>query len=697
MCSSIEPYRSNQSRLASSARAALLSAGSEGVERTLRLLEPAFGSTHRRGTVAVVAVDATGTVVHSLRDVTPTERSALQRLAEDLVDTIGVDPSQDLHETEVGTAAPIFAPDGHVVGVVATLLASCTRVQLGALSDAAGTIETEIRLRLTSQLLVAQLAADQIESAVESSLSSVVATTQESWTTVDVARTIAAHGETAIGATLVSLATIDGDSLRFVHGDGVADEVAQNWQVSPLNAPIPMAACVRSREPIVLPDIDSFDEWPMFRDTVDSLGIEGFMALPIVDPRGVVLAALGVGWAEPLPDTDVPVTVARLVSLTMEALTRAGEHEVAQDHAGTLESIVLPDRLPVAAGLDIHGRYLPPLFGQRVGGDVFDAWVRDDGAVAVLVADVTGHNLQATRTAAALRHSIGMLSLEMREPKDILAAVNRYVQNSEAIKLATCCYCVVDIQSATITIANAGHPQPRVRTADGSVSRVGPFGELLLGFGDDPYSQEVVAFGPGDALVMFTDGLIESRHADLLLAERRLDRQLAGVGGMTASEISAFLLGSLGKQRDDDVVVVTVRRPDGGRVAVETLSLGWSETEAFLSEARREIRDWFNEHTSDLGARTIDDAVLVATELLTNARAAATPSTSVELQCSLNDGRPEIAVSNVGEEFSHRPTMPAEGTPRGRGLAIVAKLADLSVESAEGLITVRAVLRSPQS
>ncbi len=617
----------------------------------------------------------------------------LRELGERLVDGAGDERGEDGIATSGGAAVPIYAPDGHVIGaVVAATSAGVSSDELGLLRDTAATIELDIQFRQMSRSFAAQIAADQVENAVESSLAEVATATSRSWTTADVARAVAMHGEAATGAAMVSLATIESESLRFHHGDGVSEDVARSWVVSPLSAPIPMAACVDTVEPIILRDRAAFDSWPVFRDAAIELEIESFMALPIVDPNGAVLASLGIGWSDPLEDGEISVTIARLVSITMQALRRATEHENAQDHMSVLESIVLPGRLPIAPGLEIHGRYQAPLFSQRVGGDLFDAWVRDDGAVALVIADVSGHNLLATRTTAALRHSIGMLSLEMREPSHILQAVNRYVQNSEASKLATCCYCVIDVANETMTIANAGHPQPRVRSSDGSVTAVGPVGEMLLGFGDDVYSQQTIPFLRGSSLVMFTDGLTDRRSADLLVAERTLDRQIAQTDGMTASEISALLLASLGDEREDDVAVMVVRRPDIESGERHSLMLRWPRAHVKLSEARAELRTWLDREDYVLGPTSLDDILLVATELLSNARTAAVPGSEVVLACDVRHGRVEISVRNEGAAFSHRPTMPIERSPRGRGLAIIASLADLSVDSVSDLVTVRAVM-----
>ncbi len=616
----------------------------------------------------------------------------MNRLAETLVDRIQGEDAVG-YVDNAGRAVPIFAPDGHALGAVVVLsVTPLSEHAVALVSDTASTIEDDVRLRDVSREFAGQLAADQIEEDVEASLASLTTATSRSVTTSDVARAIAMHGAHAIDATSLSLATLESGVLRFVHGEGVQEPIARSWVVTALDAPVPMAACLRQLQPVVLPDRASFDAWPEFRGAAVELGLQSFMAVPIVDRRGAALATIGLGWASPLDSTEVPAIVRRLASITAQALQRATQHETAQDHASVLQSIVLPERLPIAPGLEIHGGYLPPTFGQRVGGDLFDAWVRDDGAVAFVVADVAGHTLQATRTTATLRHSIGMLSFEMRHPREVLSAVDRYLQNSETSRLATCCYGVLDSTRQVLTIANAGHPQPRLRSITGEVRPVGPLGETLLGFGAGDYSEVSLQFDPGDSLVLFTDGLIERGSVDSRVAERSLERQLAEAGDITASELTAMLLADLQGDRDDDVVVMVVRRPSSADLDNDDLVITWTSEGVELAEARQKITSWVHA-TQTVANDYLDDMLLVATELLTNARAAATEGSSIELSCSASHDRVQVCVQNDGEVFSHRPLVPVENSPRGRGLAIVAAVADLSIDdSGDGSVTVRAVL-----
>lgn len=618
----------------------------------------------------------------------------ISELAERLLNAVHERDAREFLD-DLGAAVPLFAPDGHAVGAVVVLCQTPVPPDvLQLLRDAAAMIELDSRLSDTNRGFTAQLAAEQVQDELEASLASLAAATSRSVTMADVARAIVAHGAAAIDASLISLATIEAGNLRFVHGDGVHESVARNWVVSSGESPVPMAACIRLLQPVVLPDEKSFNAWPVFRDEAVLLGLQSFVALPIINREGVALASIGVGWESPLEGADIPLLVRRLVSISAQAMERANEHDSAQDHASALQSIVLPKRLPISHGLQVHGRYLPPTFGQRVGGDLFDSWVRDDGAAAFVVADVAGHTLQATRTAAALRHSIGVLSLEMRNPSAVLSAVDRYLKNAETTRLATCCYGLVDRTRETLTIANAGHPQPRLRGSDGDVRAVGPTGEVLLGFGSGDYSEITIPFPLGSTLVMFTDGLIERRSVDFRVSERSLDRQLADLGGMAASEVSAFLLADVQGTREDDVVVLVIRRLEQAS-ADGDLFRSWDWDRLELSQAREAIRAWVAEE-DNVSEETLDDILLVATELLSNARTAADEGSTIEIVCAAQRGRVEVAVTNSGPLFSHRPTMPADVSTRGRGLAIVAAIADLSLDDSQaGSVTVRALLNPP--
>lgn len=646
---------------------------------------------------ALCVVNASTVSVHTgTMELTSEASEAVSQCAVDIVDG---QVTETRHSSAVITA-PLLGSDAHVLGavvVVSTTNSDLHESLLVLVDDVVRSVELELRADEMSRSIAATRAAQQVKDDFDSSLAAVAAATNRSMRPREVVRAVARHGEAAAGASLISLGMVEGPQLQFFHGDGVPDIVANTWSIADLDTPVPMTIAASTGEAVVLADRARFAQWPVFEQAVEGLGLNAFMALPIYDSSDATIAVIGLGFTEPLLSSEIPTSIRRLLAVTGQALHRATELETAQNHAVLLESIVLPSQLPLSPDVELHGRYLPPLVNQRVGGDLFDAWVRNDGTTAVFVADVAGHTLAAARTTTRLRHSVGMLALEKRPPDEILEAVNAYVQNASSMHLATCCLCVVDPANNTVTIANAGHPQPILRSADGSVRPVGPVGQTLLGYGQTKYAKEVVEFESGDAIVMYTDGLIERRGATLTSGERWLENELSNTTALSAAEISALLISDLDSVRDDDIVVMVIQRsPKLVEPEATDLHATWTAEELSLSDARALVRSWLDTVGAQNNGIAVDDVMLVLTELLTNARRASPRSDSqIGLLCEAVGARVDVRVSNEGEGFAVRPTMPATDAARGRGLAISASLADLSVEDdGTGEIRVRASFTS---
>ncbi len=518
-------------------------------------------------------------------------------------------------------------------------------------------------------------------------LATLAAAVNRAWTVDAVAEAVGRHGTETLGAALISTALVEDGLLRFVHGIGVDGAVAEAWPTAPLSAPIPMAVAARDGRPVVLGSDEDFRAWPVFDEAVSSLSISSFVALPVRSRAGGTAAAvIGLGFAQPLASPEPSAHMQRLAELTEQGLDRAVGYQRARRHAQLLETIALPTQLPVVPDLEVGGRYLPPTVHQRVGGDLYDVISLDDRRVSFVIADASGHDLEASKAIARIRHAIGVLAFEETSPAQVLRAVDWYLKRSGKRTLVTCVCGFVDIESGELIMANAGHPQPRLIRRDGSVSAIGPLGDPLLGYGPSHYREDVVHLGVGDTFVAFTDGLIERRSESFVVSEARLDEQLATVRFRNAEDLALRLTERLPVERDDDVAVLAIRRPAESR----SMDVLWSAPAgtADLADVRETVRRWL-----DPAEVRLDDVLLVVTELVTNARTACDEDGIVVLRGQVVTG-PErsvvIEVENPGEPFSHVPDMPEPSEVRGRGLAMTALLSDLSVFSTGSGTVVRA-------
>jgi CheY-like chemotaxis protein len=229
------------------------------------------------------------------------------------------------------------------------------------------------------------------------------------------------------------------------------------------------------------------------------------------------------------------------------------EHDVAL----TLQRSLLPRRLPHVDGLELAVRYVPASERAEIGGDFYEA-VRLDGQLMVAVGDVGGHSLHAATVMAELRHATRAYVAEGHPPADVLDRLNGLMTALIPGEIATLCLLAIDIGTGNVRLANAGHPPP-VLTSSAGV-RVITGHSSLLGIRAQPPTEVQFALEPGDTLVLYTDGLIETRVETLDQSLARLTAAAATVEP-DLEEFASRLLADVGPAKArDDIAMVVVRR-----------------------------------------------------------------------------------------------------------------------------------------
>jgi PAS domain S-box-containing protein len=244
-----------------------------------------------------------------------------------------------------------------------------------------------------------------------------------------------------------------------------------------------------------------------------------------------------------------------------QALERSQEQLERERHAvQALQRSILPNQLPLVAGLEVAAEYLPASNHLAVGGDWYDAFVLPDGRVALTVGDVTGKGLEAAETMAQLRNGARMAALLERDPGRVVAALNRFLLGSGSTSLATAVFCTYDPVTGTLTWASAGHLPLLVRRADGTAELLDGGTGPLLGAVDRAYGEAHTTLAPGDGLVLYTDGLVERRTEPLDTGLERLRR--AASSSAHAAELCAQVLRSCldGATLADDTCVLALVR-----------------------------------------------------------------------------------------------------------------------------------------
>ncbi|MFJ4919698.1 SpoIIE family protein phosphatase [Streptomyces sp. NPDC088725] len=342
--------------------------------------------------------------------------------------------------------------------------------------------------------------------------------------------------------------------------------------------------------------------------------------------------------------------------------------------ADELQRTMLPENLPQPTGVRLASRYLPAAETARVGGDWYDAIPLPGSRVALVVGDVMGHSMTSAAIMGQLRTTAQTLAGLDLPPQEVLHHLDEQAQRLGTDRMATCLYAVYDPVSHRITIANAGHPPPILLHLGGraEVLKVPPGAPIGVG-GVDFEAVELDA-PAGATLLLYTDGLVESRVRDVWTGIEQLRERLAATAQLTGPDHAPPLealcddvLDVLGPgDRDDDIALLAARF-DG--IAPSDVAYWFLEPEdAAPGRARRLARKalarWDLEEMSD-------SVELLISEVVTNAvRYAERPVTlrllrTDVLRCEVGDDSPQLPRQRRARDTD-------EG---GRGLFLVNRLA----------------------
>jgi serine phosphatase RsbU (regulator of sigma subunit) len=236
-----------------------------------------------------------------------------------------------------------------------------------------------------------------------------------------------------------------------------------------------------------------------------------------------------------------------------------------------LESSLLPPLLPSIPELDIAARYRPADDAAQVGGDFYDVFKSGERRWSLVVGDVCGAGPEAAAVTGIARYSIRALAAEL-PPAAALERLNAtLIERGPDARFLTAVLAdvtITDSRRVSVTMANAGHPPPLVLRDDGTSYLLERGHGALLGILPRVDADDVpVVLEPGDALILYTDGVVEARdkERELFGFERLLE--LAGTcAGRTATGIARRIevaaVGHSSGTVDDIAVLVVRRRPE---------------------------------------------------------------------------------------------------------------------------------------
>ncbi|MEV5269494.1 PP2C family protein-serine/threonine phosphatase, partial [Streptomyces werraensis] len=296
-------------------------------------------------------------------------------------------------------------------------------------------------------------------------------------------------------------------------------------------------------------------------------GIHSAAVAPI---RGVreVLGALTLGRAD-RPEAFTPDDLPLLEDICRRAglaLDNARLYERQRTVAETMQRHLLP-QLPHVPGLEMSARYLAAPDASQVGGDWYDAFVLPDGATALAVGDVVGHDLDAAAGMAQLRNVLRAYAWAQEDPPSVIVSrLDRSAMHITDVTMATLLFARMDREDDgrwTLTWTNAGHPPPLLVTRDGEARFLTGGHGMLLGTAlERPRPDGRAEVPPGATLLFYTDGLIEEPSRSLDEGLELLRGHAAALAEHPPARFTDLVLERARPAgNDDDVALLTVRVP----------------------------------------------------------------------------------------------------------------------------------------
>ncbi|MFV0128770.1 SpoIIE family protein phosphatase [Streptomyces sp. HMX112] len=521
----------------------------------------------------------------------------------------------------------------------------------------------------------------------------------EARSTAEVLRVAASLSMPGFSPDGLAVFGVAGDRLTIIghHGHNAGDDGP--FTDMPLDTDYPAADVVRTGRAIYLPSPEEYRaRYPATWPLAQRFGRESWAFLPLIvagRTMGAWMAAFTYRVGFTPDERSVLTTVARMLA---QALARAGVAESERELSLGLQRTMMPVLGPAIPGMAVAARYVPTGGGLQVGGDWYDMIQLPGGRVALVIGDVQGHDVRAAGLMGQLRIALRAYASEGHRPDAVLSRASRFLYgitdtgadgDLAATRFATCLYLEVDPATGTLDIARAGHPDPAIRMADGTVVQRPTAGGLPLGIvPDTDYPTTRLTLEPGETLMVCTDGLLETGGHDLESGWSRIRKLLEAHDGDSLEELADTLVqavhgpgshhttGPLADRREDDIAVLLLcrtgapaRRTTPRRTA---LTVAQAEPER-IAVARRQLRELLHDWAD---GEQVDSAVLMVSEMVTNVLVHTDGDALLVAEATGEHGtrRLRVEVADASDELPHR-RRPGEMASSGRGLILMEMLA----------------------
>ncbi len=239
--------------------------------------------------------------------------------------------------------------------------------------------------------------------------------------------------------------------------------------------------------------------------------------------------------------------------------------------ARQIQFSILPHDPPAAKRLAIATRYLPM---TEVAGDFFDFAKVDAERCGFLIADVSGHGVPAALVAAMVKVAFQAQAGHREIPEQVLAGMNEMLGHRLEGQFVTAGYAFIDTAAWKMRYAGAGHPPLYILSVGGEVQELFPKGLMLGPFPEAQYAGAERDLAPGDRILMYTDGIVETfNRQDEEFGGERLKSLLCTGTELSAEEMADRLLLETktwagigeGDTLEDDLTLIVIDVLPGGK------------------------------------------------------------------------------------------------------------------------------------
>ncbi|MGW2658754.1 SpoIIE family protein phosphatase [Streptomyces sp. NPDC001478] len=482
-----------------------------------------------------------------------------------------------------------------------------------------------------------------------------------------------------LGATSLVMGLIEAGRIHLV-ADGPEGSFVPGTRYTRTDEQYPMSEVVRTLAPRFIESADDFAaSYPVLWPHISHLGITSAAYLPLI-AQARPIGALGLLYSDKggFTDDERNLLVA-LGSSIAQSLQRAMLYEQEHDLAEGLQQAMLPRRIPDVPGAQIAVRYRSARLGRDIGGDWYDVIPLPGGRVGTVIGDVQGHDTHAAAVMGQLRIVLRAYAAEGHSPATVMARASVFLHELDTDRFATCTYAEADLTTGVVQLVRAGHVDPLVRQPDGSCHKVPVEGGLPLGlsaeFGRLEYPVSTLELDPGQAMVLFTDGLVEMPGADLDEGMQLLTAMVTN-GPQDLQALADRLCAAVDERGgEDDVAVLLLRRKaahapqPGGRLQQHVAQNDPEALSAARHMIRAAVRAW--------GAKDrADEVELAADELTTNALMHTDGGAIVTIRVLAGaERRLRVDVEDRSSALPRRRDAGESGVS-GRGLMLVDRLTD---------------------